>query len=181
MKLRKLVPPLLALALLAGHAGADSSPLKTIPALDVPRYMGTWYEIARYQNRFQQKCVGQSSADYQLQPDGTVQVINRCPLANGEINEAIGQARQIGGPTSAKLQVRFAPAWLSFLPAVWGDYWIVDIDDAYQWVIVSEPRREYLWILAREPKLPDAFSRKLLLRLEELGFTTQALLTDIRR
>ena len=167
---------LLGLALLASQAIAETPALTTIAALDVPRYMGTWYEIARTPNWFQKKCVGQSRADYQLQGDGSVQVINRCPLASGEMNEAIGQARQLGGPTSPKLEVRFAPAWLSFIPAVWGDYWVVDIDEAYQWVIVSEPSRKYLWLLARQPRLAADLRQQLLQRLERLGFSTAQLL-----
>ena len=167
---------LLGLALLASQAIAETPALTTIAALDVPRYMGTWYEIARTPNWFQKKCVGQSRADYQLQGDGSVQVINRCPLASGEMNEAIGQARQLGGPTSPKLEVRFAPAWLSFIPAGWGDYWVVDIDEAYQWVIVSEPSRKYLWLLARQPRLTADLRQQLLQRLERLGFSTAQLL-----
>lgn len=170
---------LAALFLVVSQAHSAPPPLSTISALEVPRYMGTWYEIARYPNRFQEKCTGQSRADYQLQADGTVQVINRCTLASGETQVAVGQARQIGGPTSARLEVRFAPAWLSFIPAVWGDYWVVDIDDDYQWVIVSEPRREFLWLLARQPRLSDERLQSLLLRLQQLEFPTEKLeMTD---
>ncbi|MBL8397254.1 MAG: lipocalin family protein [Candidatus Accumulibacter sp.] len=172
MNLRQLFA---SIAFLAIGVSADAQPLPTIASLDVPRYMGTWYEIARLPNRFQQKCVGQSRADYQLQDDGSVLVINRCPLVNGEMEVAVGQARQIGGPTSPKLQVRFAPRWLSFIPAVWGDYWVVDIDEAYQWVIVSEPNRQFLWILARQPRLADESLRELLLRLRQSGFSTAGL------
>jgi len=101
---------------------ATTEPLQTIAALDVPRYMGTWYEIAKYPNWFQKKCVGDTRADYSLQADGRVQVINRCREASGELSEAVGMARQLGAADSPKLEVRFAPAWLSFLPMVWGDY-----------------------------------------------------------
>jgi apolipoprotein D and lipocalin family protein len=84
--------------------------------------------------------------------------------------EAIGAARQIGSATSPKLKVRFAPAWLSFLPFVWGNYWVIDLDDKYQLVAVSEPSREYLWILARTPTIaPDDYKR-LLARLTQQGF-----------
>ena len=88
---------------------ATTEPLQTIAALDVPRYMGTWYEIARYPNWFQKKCVGDTRADYSLQADGRVQVINRCREASGELSEAVGMARQIGAADSPKLEVRFAP------------------------------------------------------------------------
>lgn len=165
-----LAAALCLLAPLAAGASDAPAPLTTIDALDVPRYMGRWYEIARYPNRFQRQCVGDSSADYQLQPDNTVQVINRCRLADGSMNEAIGQARQLGGPTSPRLEVRFAPAWLSFIPAVWGDYWVVDIDDDYRWVVVSEPSRRFLWILARTPALDGATDARVRARLAALGF-----------
>ncbi|WP_371322796.1 lipocalin family protein [Dechloromonas sp. ZY10] len=178
--------PLLLLALslylpLAGQAKAEgtaadrASPLPTIGQLDVPRYLGRWYEIARLPNRFQQACVGQSEADYEQQADGSLRVTNRCPLASGEINQAVGLARQIGAADSPKLQVRFAPAWLSFIPAVWGNYWVVDLDPDYRWSIVSEPRREYLWLLAREPRLDAAPLSRLRQRLQALGFDPDAL------
>lgn len=88
---------------------ADSG-LSTIPALDVKRYMGTWFEIAKYPTWFQKKCAGNSRANYSLMGDGQVQVINRCRMAGGELSEAIGVARQVGPATSPKLEVRFAPA-----------------------------------------------------------------------
>ena len=127
----------------ASTAAAAQPPaaLVAIPSLDIPRYMGTWFEIAKYPNRFQKKCVADTRAQYQLQPTGTVQVTNRCRMANGEMDEAVGAARQIGPAISPKLQVRFAPAWLSLLPFVWGNYWVIDLDEAYQLVAVGEPKR----------------------------------------
>lgn len=141
-----------------------------IPTLDVPRYMGTWFEIAKFPNRFQRKCVRNTSAEYALQGDGSVRVVNRCRTAQGDTIEAIGQARQIGPATSPKLEVRFAPAWLSFLPMVWGDYWVIDLDARYQLVAVSEPRREYLWVLSRTPQVDAQAYQALLGRLTQQGF-----------
>jgi apolipoprotein D and lipocalin family protein len=159
------------LALLGLGSGAQASaPLNTIASLDVPRYMGAWYEIAKYPAWFQRKCVSSTSAQYSLQADGRVQVINRCKMANGEWNEAVGVARQIDGPSSAQLKVRFAPDWLSFVPMVWGDYWVIAIDPQYQWSIVSEPSRQYLWILSRTPTLPRATYEQLLQQLGAMGF-----------
>jgi apolipoprotein D and lipocalin family protein len=153
----------------------EPPPLATISALDVPRYMGRWYEIAKYPNRFQRKCVADTSAEYKLEPDGRVQVTNRCRMESGEWNEAVGVARQIGDASSPKLEVRFAPAWLSFIPAVWGNYWIIDLDPEYQLVAISEPRREYLWVLSRTPQVgQDAYSA-LLERLRRLGFDASRL------
>lgn len=168
-------PLLMTIAVLASApqaavANAPAAPLTTIESLDVPRYMGHWYEIARYPNRFQRQCVGESSADYALQPDSTVRVTNRCRLADGRVDEAIGEARQLGGPASPKLEVRFAPAWLSFLPMVWGDYWVVEIDADYRWVVVSEPSRRFLWVLARRPALDARTVADIHARLVAQGF-----------
>ncbi len=171
----KIWTPIRSLALawacvLSMPAQAELAPLKTVAAVDVPRYMGTWHEVAKYPNWFQKKCASSTQATYSLQADGRVQVLNRCKTDKGEWSEALGAARQIGGPTSAQLKVRFAPAWLSFIPMVWGDYWIIDLDPDYQWVVVSEPKREYLWILSRTPQLPATTYQALLVKLDKLGF-----------
>ena len=97
------------------------------------------------------------------------------PTASGEIDEAVGAARQIGSANSPKLQVRFAPAWLSLIPAVWGDYWVVVLEDNYQWVAVSEPGRQFLWILSRTPRMEPKAYADLLLRLAALGLDVQKL------
>ena len=160
---------LLALASLS-PLHAEPAPLASIERLDVGRYMGTWYQIAHYPNRFQAKCVGETSATYSLLPGGTVSVLNRCRLADGRMNEALGEARQLGGSDSPRLQVRFAPAWLGFLPFVWGNYWIIDLDPAYDLVAISEPQRDYLWILARQPEVDPARLAALKQRLAGMGF-----------
>jgi apolipoprotein D and lipocalin family protein len=160
---------LLGLSLL-GPAQAALPPLQAVPSVDVPRYMGTWHEVAKYPNWFQRKCASSTQATYSLLADNRVQVQNRCKTDKGEWTQALGAARQMGGPTSAKLKVRFAPEWLSFIPLVWGDYWIIDLDPQYQWVVVSEPQREYLWILSRTPQMPAATYQALLAKLEVLGF-----------
>ena len=155
--------------------------LTSIEALDVPRYMGRWYEIAKYPNSFQKKCIGFTSAEYALAADGEVSVTNRCRLENGETSEAIGTARQIGEASSPKLKVRFAPAWLSWLPWVWGNYWVIDLDANYQLVAVSEPTREYLWILSRTPKVTKEAYDALLQRLNAKGFDLRKLETTVQQ
>lgn len=154
---------------------ATLPPLQTIPTLDVARYQGTWYEIAKYPNSFQKKCVRNTRADYQPQPNGTLQVLNRCVTADGQTIEALGEARQVGPADSPKLEVRFAPAWLSFLPLVWGDYWVIDLDPQYQLVAVSEPKREYLWVLSRTPQVDATAYQALLKRLAQRGFDLERL------
>jgi apolipoprotein D and lipocalin family protein len=151
------------------------APLEAIASLDVPRYMGTWYEVAKYPNWFQKRCIANTSATYAVQPNGMLQVLNRCQKEDGSMSEALGAAKQVGDANSPKLEVRFAPVWLSFLPFVWGNYWVIDLDPQYQLAAVSEPSRKYLWILSRsktvEPKAYDA----LLQRLKQQGFNLDAI------
>ena len=163
--------------MVAGPLAAQSTaaPLKTITALDVPRYMGTWYEIAKYPNKFQAQCVRNTRAEYRLQENASVEVHNFCVKADGQTTDALGAARQVGPADSPKLEVRFAPAWLSFIPAVWGDYWVIDLDPQYQLVAVSEPKREYLWVLSRTPRVDPAAYRALLGRLQLQGFDVNRL------
>jgi len=158
------------LAHAADAPAAPPAPLAPIANLDLPRYMGTWYEVAKFPNRFQGQCAGPASADYRLQPGGTVQVVNRCPLADGKVDEAVGEARRVGPEGSPKLEVRFAPAWLSWLPFVWGNYWVVDLDAGYQLAVVSEPKREFLWVLSRRPAVEAAVWDALMARLRVQGF-----------
>ena len=149
--------------------------VKTIATLDVPRYLGTWYEIAKFPNWFQKKCVGNTKAVYTAKPDGNLRVLNSCKTTNGETSEAEGAARQIGAKDSPRLEVRFAPEWLSFLPLVWGDYWVIDLDSQYQVAAVSDPRREYLWVLSRTPQLDPKVYEDLLLRLKQQQFDVRKL------
>ncbi|TAG33557.1 MAG: lipocalin [Polaromonas sp.] len=166
---------LLAFYACSAMASDIPEPLASIPTLDVPRYMGTWYEIARYPNWFQRRCLKNTRADYSAQADGRVRVVNLCTNKEGEVIEAIGEARQRGGATSPKLEVRFAPAWLSFMPFVWGNYWVIDLDPSYQLVAVSEPKREYLWILSRTPEVTAKAYDELVARLEKKGLDSRKL------
>lgn len=166
------------IALLSTQVSAQESaaiPVKTIPSLDVPRYLGTWYEIAKFPNWFQKKCVSNTKAVYSLKGDGKLKVLNSCKTASGEVSEAEGTARQMGASDSPKLEVRFAPDWLSFLPLVWGDYWVIDLDSQYQVAAVSDPRREYLWVLSRSPQLDATAYDALLKRLQEQQFDVRKL------
>ena len=160
------------LALCCGGAlhAQPAAALRAINSLDVPRYMGTWYEIAKYPNQFQKQCIANTLAEYRLLSTGDLQVINRCKTSDGQDLVAIGEARQLGSATSPKLQVRFAPSWLSMFPFVWGNYWVIDLDSSYQLAAVSEPERDYLWILSRSPKVSAEVYNALLLRLKSQGF-----------
>ncbi|AMM23919.1 lipocalin family protein [Variovorax sp. PAMC 28711] len=149
------------------------APLQVVAPVDLKRYAGLWHEQARLPNRFEKKCVGPVTAEYTPQEDGTVQVVNRCGLADGQFDEVAGSARVVpvaGQPGAGRLEVRFAPAWLSWLPAVWGDYWILKLDRDYQVALVGAPNRDYLWVLSRTPKLDEATLREQLEYARSLGF-----------
>lgn len=158
-------------ALALGPARAtEPVALTPIPSLDVARYMGVWHEVAKYPNWFQRKCVSNTHATYRVLAPGQVEVLNRCRTDEGKTIEALGLARQIGAADSPQLEVRFAPEWLSFIPLVWGDYWVIDLDEAYQLVAVSEPKRQYLWVLSRTPQVNAQAYDALLQRLKARGF-----------
>jgi len=158
------------------QAVSSSLPLQPVASIDLPRFMGTWYEIARTPNRFQKRCAGFTRTDFHLQVDGAVQVFNRCRLRDGQLHFALAIGRQVGTPDSPRLKVRFAPGWMSFLPAVWGDYWIIDLDEQYQLVAISEPTRKYLWILSRTTLVEPQAYAALLDRLKDKGFIVEQLL-----
>jgi len=144
---------LLGVLMMAPVQGQKPDPVRTVDAVDLGRYVGDWFEIARYPNWFQRSCAGDVLASYAQRSDGRIDVVNRCHDADGHVMEARGVARVTDTRTSAKLKVRFAPAALSFLPFVWGDYWILGLADDYTWAVVGSPDRKYLWILARTPAL----------------------------
>jgi apolipoprotein D and lipocalin family protein len=141
------------LAVLMVTASLQSESVRAVDAVDLDRYLGEWFEIARFPNRFQRACAGDVRATYTRRADGGIDVVNRCRDTDGHITEAEGAARVVDVRTSAKLKVRFAPAVLSFLPFVWGDYWIIGLGEDYSWAVVGSPDRTYLWILARTPAL----------------------------
>ena len=147
-----------AIDLLSGDPAGQGQPVRTVEKVDIDRYLGDWYELARFPNRFQRACLGDVQARYALRADQRLDVLNRCRTADGGI-EARGVARIVDARSSARLKVRFAPAALSFLPFVWGDYWILGLADDYSWAVVGSPDRNYLWILARTPTLSgEAFT-----------------------
>ena len=154
-------------------ASDDNKPLAVVPKVELSRYAGKWYEIARLPNRFQKKCEGDVSATYELLDGGQIKVLNECRQKNGQITRAEGRARLAdkSGPNS-KLEVRFAPSWLGWFPLVWGDYWILDLAPDYSFSVVGTPDRKYLWILARLPQMEDEAYRKIMERVADRGFDT---------
>ena len=132
----------------------ESTPLVTVPAVDLDRYTGRWYEIAKIPNRFQRQCVSDTSANYARNADGTIAVVNHCRTTDGRFDEAHAIARVADSGTNAKLQVSFF-SLLGWRP-IWGDYWVLALGPDYEYAVVGEPGRQYGWILARTPTLPAA-------------------------
>ena len=158
--------------LLAGCAQPNPD-LAVQKDVDLRQYTGTWYEQARLPNRFQSKCVGDVQADYVLQDGAVIQVTNQCRLADGSVEVAVGEGRLAGGGSTSKLEVRFAPSWLSWLPMVWGDYWIIQLQGDYQYSLVGTPNREYLWVLSRNKEGDKETVHKMLEYAAEQGFDTR--------
>ena len=158
---------------MANGQGAGMPAPRTVESVDLRAYAGTYYEIARFPNRFQKQCVGEVTATYVIRNDGRVDVINRCRTAAGTVTEARGIAKRAGQDQSnAKLKVRFAPAILAFIPKVWGDYWILGVGPDYSYAVIGDPSRTYLWILSRTPVMPDLSYRQALEIAASNGFDT---------
>ena len=169
-----LVAGLLSLVATAPWAQVPAPVLTAIAAVDHvdwQRYAGQWYELARLPNSFQRKCVGDVMAQYSEGPDNTLQVVNQCRRDDGSMDSAMGEARKVAGE-QGRLKVRFAPRWLSWVPMVWGDYWVLALDDDYQTALVGTPDHEYLWLLSRTPQRSSAAIEPWLQRAETMGFDT---------
>lgn len=166
--------PLIATLLLSACGGHEKL-LATVNKVDLQRYAGTWYEIARLPQWFQRGCYD-STATYSLNDDGTVKVINRCQREGEQTSEAEGTARVVPGSDNAKLKVRF-DNWVSrLIPTITeGNYWIIALDKDYQTVVIGEPSREYLWILARQSELPEDQYQALVQVAQEKGFPVEEL------
>jgi len=149
------------------------SPLTVVTNLDPSRYSGRWFEIARLPNRFQTKCAGDVTADYQPRQGGGFVVVNRCRGNDGKTIDAEGVARAVDGQPSSVLQVRFAPSFLSLLPFVWGDYQVIALDDGHTYSMVGTPDRKYLWILSRQPRMAPGQYDHLIELARSQGFPVE--------
>jgi apolipoprotein D and lipocalin family protein len=145
-------------------SGSPAHELKTVSYVDLNRYAGTWYQIAFFPTRFQKNCTLNTSATYELLPNGTVSVFNSCTKPNGKVKTIEGTARVVDSVTQAKLKVKFF--W--FAPA--GDYWVIDLGQNYEYAVVGEPKRNYLWILSRTPTVSSALYNQLKATAEAQGF-----------
>ncbi len=160
------VAVLLACSMFSVQAAA---PVTSVPQLDISRYAGQWHEIAHLPMTFQKQCVGDITARYSLDAPGKIGVLNACRTKDGSIDQAQGVARPVEGHPG-RLEVRFAPEWLSWLPWAWADYWVIALDPDYQWAMVGEPGRDYLWILSREPSMDRTQFEALKAKAEAMGY-----------
>lgn len=174
--MRKLILPLvlvagagLAIAACASRPPGARSVPEPAKAVDLERYLGKWYEFARYDQSFERDCEG-VTAEYALRPDGLISVTNTCRKGapGGPVKVAQGRAKVVEGSRGAKLKV-------SFFGPFFGNYWVLDHADDYSWSIVGEGSGRYLWLLTREPTLPDDQARALIDRAAGLGYDAETL------
>ena len=160
---------------LAGCAGGDyrdqSVPIQTVPAVDLERYQGRWYEIARFPVSFEEGCVG-VTADYALNKDGSVKVTNGCREGSLSAEPRFATASaEAADASGAKLKVDFVP----YVPFTSGDYWILDLDEEYQTAVVGIPSGFAGWILARDPQISDARLQRGIEALRRNGYDVSQL------
>jgi len=144
---------------------SNGAPLEVVDDVRIDRYLGRWYEIASFPQRFQAGCVA-TTATYSLRDDGRIRVENECrdESFDGEVRGVEGVA-WVADPqrSRGKLKVQF------FWPFR-GDYWIIELDPEYRFAVVGHPSRDYLWILSRTPTMESAAYEELKERIEAKGY-----------
>jgi apolipoprotein D and lipocalin family protein len=165
----RLMPILALVMCLAGCIEENKHPpLSKVPKVDINRYLGLWYEIARIDHSFQKGCVA-STAEYSLRDDGYVKVVNKCRKGNleGEVSSIEGKAWVTDKDSNAWLKVQF------FWPFR-GDYVIIDLDEVeYRYAVVGHPSRNYLWILSRKPQMDEGIYEKVMRAIVKQGYDSK--------
>ena len=169
----KLMFVVLAIVTIVTMEEKKKDELRVVDSVDLSRYVGTWYEIARLPNSFQKKCADSVTANYTLRADGKVGVVNRCRKPSGDYTTAKGKAKIVDKQTNAKLKVTF------FWP-FYGDYWILDLGQNYEYAVVGDPSRKYLWILSRTPRMDEALYQELLSKMAARGFKTEMMIRTVQ-
>ncbi len=179
--MRKNLSLLLFFGLLAAVAvkasGDKKKPLQVVPSVDLRRYAGKWYEIARLPNRFQKSCAGDVSATYSLRDDGKVAVLNACREASGKMKSATGKAKVVDRKTNAKLKVTFVKSF--FFWPFGGDYWVIELGRDYEYAVIASGH-DYLWILSRTPQMDEQFYRQVVERIAAQGFDAGRLMKTLQ-
>lgn len=178
MKRTIIIVPFFALSLLllaattpplSTASTADTAEVTVVNEVDLKRYIGKWYEIASIPVWFQKDCDSGSTAEYSLTENGEINVVNRCCTREGTMKEANGRAWIVDKNCPAKLKVGFFSV-LGFWPFK-GDYWIIDLDPDYRYVVIGHPSRKLGWILSRTPELPQDTVSGIAERLQQNGYT----------
>ena len=155
---------------MATMAYAQTKPLHVVEKVELDKYLGVWYEVARKPMYFQNKCDRDVSATYTLNENGNIAVDNRCYAQDGKLNQSSGEAFVQNAPFNSKLKVSFLPESIRWLPVGRGDYWILKIADDYQTVLVGEPKRKYMWVLSRSAQPDPAVVKEYLDYSQSVGF-----------
>lgn len=155
---------------MATMAYAQTKPLHVVEKVELDKYLGVWYEVARKPMYFQNKCDRDVSATYTLNENGNIAVDNRCYAQDGKLNQSSGEAFVQNAPFNSKLKVSFLPESIRWLPVGRGDYWILKIADDYQTVLVGEPKRKYMWVLSRSAQPDPAVVKEYLDYAQSVGF-----------
>jgi apolipoprotein D and lipocalin family protein len=141
--------------------------LEVVPHVELKKYLGKWYEIARLPARFQEGCTD-TTATYTLSEDGNISVLNEC-RRNDKVKQAKGKGKVVDKNSGAKLKVTF------FWP-FYGDYWIINLGKDYEYAVVGTPNRKYLWILSRTPQMDDTLFSQLIESVKSKGFDVNNLI-----
>jgi apolipoprotein D and lipocalin family protein len=136
--------------------------LPTVQEIDLKKYCGTWYEIASIPNRFQKNCFA-TTATYELRENGDLTVVNKCNKGRLDGDESVATGKAWVSIPPAKLRVQF------FWPFS-GKYWILDLGKEYEYAIVGEPDKKYLWILSRKPKMDEKLYSALTEKIKSWGY-----------
>lgn len=141
-----------------------------VTELDIDKYLGKWYELARYDHRFERNLVG-VSATYSMREDGKIKVLNAGykDSLDGVFSEAIGKAKIPNMKEPAKLKVSFF--WIFY-----GDYFVMELDEDYQWALIGSSSDDYLWILSRTPHMDETLYEGLLTKLTKRGYDVSKLI-----
>ena len=143
--------------------------VRSVPALELRRYLGLWFEVGRLPLRFEDDRATDVTAEYTMAEDGTVTVDNRCLDEDGKPTQALGQALP-DAEHPGRLQVTFLPEALRWIPFTKADYWVLRVDDEYRHALVGTPDRKHLWLLSREPQVEDAVEQAFLDTARDQGF-----------
>ena len=157
--------------MIASISQAKHETLQTVDYVDLDRYLGDWYEIARFDNTFQKGCTA-TKANYSKKMNGDIKVINECRVGSpsGEVKKATGRSWVNDTNTNSKLKVQFFLNWIR-LPIFAGNYWIIELDEEnYSYAVVGNPSRKYLWILSRSKDMPEYLYEELVNKAKYHGF-----------